>query len=277
MGSPPVFFPPVEGKADPAITTALHYLTSLSHQLQVQPSSSRQFLTRAEAEQKYSPAVLRKLLQTGGAFFLNVHDLPGVLAQPQNAGAPTGAATPSLQSPLSQNGALFLVTPGVTLFFFDGSSAPGTWKAVTTTAVGHNILSLTHPDTLAAAVVRGDLIVGNASPAWSRLPIGANKSFLRSGGTDPAWVAINSQRSAATAIAAGPSVTAITITWSPAFADANYTVTLGLEITVGALTGSSTLYPAITARVAGSITVSVVNLLVTDTFTVIIHATATHD
>lgn len=54
-------------------------------------------------------------------------------------------------------------------------------------AVNHNLLSATHPDTLAAAVARGDLVVGNAAPLWSRLPVGAAANYLRSTGLDPAW------------------------------------------------------------------------------------------
>jgi len=51
----------------------------------------------------------------------------------------------------------------------------------------HNILSATHPDSLAAAVVRGDVIVGNATPAWARLAVGAAARYLRSDGSDPLW------------------------------------------------------------------------------------------
>lgn len=51
----------------------------------------------------------------------------------------------------------------------------------------HNLLSTTHPDTLAASVVRGDVIIGNSTPAWSRLAIGSNGAFLSSNGTDVSW------------------------------------------------------------------------------------------
>src|SRR3989304_4019911 len=47
-------------------------------------------------------------------------------------------------------------------------------------AAPHQILSLTHSDTLAASVIRGDLILGNATPKWSRLPVGAAGTILRS-------------------------------------------------------------------------------------------------
>lgn len=270
MGGTPTFFPPVEGKADPAITQALFYLRRLVSGLQVQAKDSANFLTKTEADRKYSPAVLQQMFQSGGAFYLNVTNLPGILAQPQNAKVSTGTSTPNLLSPLSQNGTLFVVTPSKALYFFDGSTAPGTWKSIAATgitafglrsaqpaagnsgftyfqtdtkwtyidngtnyiydsgvdsgtdatraaiAVGandngalflttdtkklwevvggawtdetplqvHNLLSATHSDTLAAAVVRGDVIVGNSTPAWARLGLGGAGNYLRSNGTD---------------------------------------------------------------------------------------------
>lgn len=51
----------------------------------------------------------------------------------------------------------------------------------------HNILSTTHADTLAAAVVRGDLLVANLTPKWSRLPLGTAGQVLGSNGTDVVW------------------------------------------------------------------------------------------
>lgn len=54
----------------------------------------------------------------------------------------------------------------------------------------HNLLSVEHPDTVPATPIRGDLIVGNATPLWARFPVGASGRFLRSDGTDPAWTVI---------------------------------------------------------------------------------------
>jgi hypothetical protein len=55
--------------------------------------------------------------------------------------------------------------------------------------VAHTILSATHTDTVAAAVVRGDVIVGGATgPAWKRLAKGADGYVLASNATDVAWV-----------------------------------------------------------------------------------------
>src|SRR3989304_5065333 len=59
-------------------------------------------------------------------------------------------------------------------------------------AAPHDILSATHTEILAAAVIRGDLLVGNSTPRWARLPIGTAGTILRSDGTDPSWTSLNS-------------------------------------------------------------------------------------
>jgi len=51
----------------------------------------------------------------------------------------------------------------------------------------HNILSASHGDTLAAGVSRGSLIVGNATPKWAKLTVGAASTHLESDGTDVTW------------------------------------------------------------------------------------------
>jgi hypothetical protein len=68
---------------------------------------------------------------------------------------------------------------------------------VTLAAAGtatHNLLSATHPDTVAAAPVPGDLIAANGTPSWARLPgnTAATRKFLRQIGTGtvsatPTW------------------------------------------------------------------------------------------
>ena len=68
---------------------------------------------------------------------------------------------------------------------------------VTVAAAGtatHNLLSATHPDTLDAAPVLGDLVAANGTPAWARLAgnTTATRKFLRQTGTGtvsalPAW------------------------------------------------------------------------------------------
>lgn len=55
-------------------------------------------------------------------------------------------------------------------------------------AGAHNILSATHTDTVAAAVVRGDLMVGDVTPNWARFALaGAVGSVLTRTATDPTW------------------------------------------------------------------------------------------
>lgn len=51
-------------------------------------------------------------------------------------------------------------------------------------ATAHNLLSSTHGDTTAASVVRGDILRGNSTPAWSRLALGGNNLYLKSNATD---------------------------------------------------------------------------------------------
>lgn len=70
-----------------------------------------------------------------------------------------------------------------TTLTFNGTAIAGGGGATTP----HNLLSTTHPDTLAAAVARGSIIRGNATPAWAALAIGAAGTVLRSDGTDPSW------------------------------------------------------------------------------------------
>ena len=58
----------------------------------------------------------------------------------------------------------------------------------------HNLLSATHPDTVAASPVLGDLIAANSTPAWARLAgqTTTTRKFLRQTGNGtisaiPAW------------------------------------------------------------------------------------------
>jgi len=48
----------------------------------------------------------------------------------------------------------------------------------------HTLLSATHSDTLADTVARGDVMIGNATPKWSRLAKGLANQALVSDGTD---------------------------------------------------------------------------------------------
>ena len=51
-------------------------------------------------------------------------------------------------------------------------------------ADAHALLSATHSDTAANAPLRGATIIGNATPAWSRLALGGNNLYLKSNATD---------------------------------------------------------------------------------------------
>jgi hypothetical protein len=50
------------------------------------------------------------------------------------------------------------------------------------------LLSAFHSDTLPGTVARGDIIIGNSTPKWTRLVRGAAGSVLFSDGTDISWV-----------------------------------------------------------------------------------------
>jgi hypothetical protein len=52
--------------------------------------------------------------------------------------------------------------------------APATWPAT-----AHNVLSTTHGDTLADTVIAGDVMIGNATPKWSRLAIAVPAANVR--------------------------------------------------------------------------------------------------
>jgi len=54
----------------------------------------------------------------------------------------------------------------------------------------HNLLSATHPDSVVGSPVRGDLIVGNATPKWEKLAVGVTGKFIRSNGSDALWASI---------------------------------------------------------------------------------------
>lgn len=53
--------------------------------------------------------------------------------------------------------------------------------------VNHNILSTTHGDTLAAALVQGDVLFVNATPKLTRLPAGGLNTVLQMGAALPQW------------------------------------------------------------------------------------------
>src|SRR5439155_3708203 len=50
----------------------------------------------------------------------------------------------------------------------------GVISGCTAPAAPHRLLSAQHADTNSSAVVKGDLVVGNSTPKWDRLPVGTN-------------------------------------------------------------------------------------------------------
>lgn len=78
--------------------------------------------------------------------------------------------------------------------------AKGRITALSNVAAGtHALLSASHTDTLASAVTRGAVIVGNSTPAWARLAPTTSGQVLRYDGTDTAW---STDGSALTALSA---------------------------------------------------------------------------
>jgi len=86
-----------------------------------------------------------------------------------------------------------------------GTAAPTFRSLVAADIPAHDILSAQHGDTLAAGVSRGSIIVGNATPKWAELTIGAANTHLESDGADIAWQANITMADGATiGQAAGP-------------------------------------------------------------------------
>lgn len=96
------------------------------------------------------------------------------------------------------SGAWALLAAGTSGYFLktQGGGANPVWAEVVGGS-NHDILSATHSDALAASVVLGDVIHGNATPKWARLAgqITTTKKFLSQTGTGavsavPSWETI---------------------------------------------------------------------------------------
>lgn len=106
---------------------------------------------------------------------------------------------------------------------------------VLTAVTAHNVLSATHGDTLTASVVRGDVIIGNSTPKWSRLAIGANGTVLSSNGTDVVWTAAGGT---GTVTSVGLSLPAMfTVSGTPVTTAGTLTAVLATEVTKTFLAG----------------------------------------
>ncbi len=69
----------------------------------------------------------------------------------------------------------------------DGSGVLG-WTDPSTSFT-HELLSVTHTDSLASAATAGDIVFSNATPKWDDLAIGASNEILRVSGGLPDWQA----------------------------------------------------------------------------------------
>jgi hypothetical protein len=128
------------------------------------------------------------------------------------------------------------------------------WAAAPATPA-HNILSATHGDTIAAALVAGDLLYVDATGKLTRLPKGTAAQVLTMGATLPGWAAAAGGganmgakvwNNAGQAIAA---TTYVTLTWTTADFDYGPFWSSGTRLTVPA--GQAGLYQ-VYATVAAS-------------------------
>ena len=121
---------------------------------------------------------------TTGATGVLSTDFTGVLPL---ANGGTGASTAADDTTLVSSGAAWVVTalpncPGGGLGY---TTATNLYSCPTLT---HTLLSATHTDTLADTVVRGDLLIGNATPKWARLPKGTTGQLVGTDGNDVTWL-----------------------------------------------------------------------------------------
>ena len=119
--------------------------------------------------------------ENGGVDEVNVAGLSGLLADPQ---------TPSTHDIITAHNGF---PGGGTTFLRDD----GTFAAPPGGGSPHALLDGTeNNDTVANAPTRGAVIVGNTTPKWDRLPIGAIGTVLKSDGTDASWGTPDVQQSA---------------------------------------------------------------------------------
>jgi hypothetical protein len=133
-------------------------------------------------------ALIKDALESGGVAELDLTNLPGVTAE--NVEVRFRIVT-SAPDPTSVSYDAYILSSGgsYSLWQIDRGQNPPVAVQIGLTA-GHAMLSATHTDTVAAAVVRGDVIIGNSTPAWAKLAVGAANTVLGSNGTDPSWAAV---------------------------------------------------------------------------------------
>jgi hypothetical protein len=133
----------------------------------------------------YSP--LQKIHHTrhegGGIDEINVDALAGMLADAQLTSVRRNSAAPVY----TRQQLNFIEGANVTIGIADDAVNEEVDITIAAAVGAHNILSATHSDAAVDSVSRGSIIVGNATPEWDKLVVGAANSVLWSDGTDAAW------------------------------------------------------------------------------------------
>lgn len=113
-------------------------------------------------------------------------DVSGVLPM---ANGGTGVGVAADDTVLIGSGAAWVAQtlPDCPMGALGYTQASNLFSCTSTGGPTHNLLSATHPDTVAASPVRGDLIVANATPAWARVALGTAGQILAVGTVDPSW------------------------------------------------------------------------------------------
>jgi hypothetical protein len=122
----------------------------------------------------------------------------------------------------------------------------------TAIVAAHNLLSATHLDTLAASVVAGDIIYGNATPKWARLAKGTDGQVLTLASGLPSWA------SAGAATTAWP---------APGKLKIGTTEYATLALAVAAAVSGDTIYAGVGTHTADNVTIPAgVNLFGADPY-----------
>lgn len=125
---------------------------------------------------------------TAGVTSLNLTtDVAATILPMANGG--TGVAVSADDSVLVGTGAAWAAQtlPNCPTGALGYTTASNTFSCTSSGGPTHNLLSATHPDTVAASPVRGDLIIGNSTPAWTKLAIGTIGQLTTTNGVDPSW------------------------------------------------------------------------------------------
>lgn len=113
---------------------------------------------------------------------------PGVNYTAFKSGTQTFDATFTWPTTAPPSGGL-LTTSAAGILSWSTTAPPG----------GHNLLGASHTDTVAHAVVRGDLITGQSvTPFWTALAKGSDGQFLTGDGTDVLWSTVTLPRTSIT-------------------------------------------------------------------------------